>query len=190
MPRGVGMRVERQLSIFLDNKPGTLAAACSDLAAHDINIEAITIANLVDHAVVRMVVSDATAAIHLLGDAGILVIVSDVLAVDLPDRAGAIAEMARTLGRAKINIDYLYGSSRGEGVPTIFLRVSDVAAARRKLAPLLAREVRARKTAGAGAPKSHATRRARSGAAAPRGSRASSTRAGRARARPRGRSGR
>lgn len=188
MRRGVAMRVERQLSIFLDNKPGTLAAACIDLAAHDVNIDAITIANLVDHAVVRMVVSDPAAAIHLLGEAGILVIVSDVLAVDLPDRAGAIAEMARTLGRAKINIDYLYGSSRGQGVPTIFLRVSDVAAAKRKLAPLLAREGR---TAAAGAKaRSSATRRARSGAAAPRDSRTSSTPAGRAHARRRGRSDR
>ena len=56
------MRVEKQLSVFLDNKPGSLAATCRDLAAHDINIEAISVANLVDHAVVRLIVSDPRAA--------------------------------------------------------------------------------------------------------------------------------
>ncbi len=180
------MRVERQLSIFLDNKPGTLAAACGDLAAHGINIDAITIANLVDHAVVRMVVSDPSAAIHVLGNAGILVIATDVLAIDLPDRAGAIAEMARVLGRARINIDYLYGSSRGGGVPTIFVRVDDIAAARRKLAGMVERTIEGTDRSS----RTGATRRGRSAAETPRGSRASSTPAARARAPRRGRSGR
>ncbi len=109
------MRVEKQLSVFLDNKPGSLAAVCEDLTAHDINIEAITIANLVDHAVVRLIVSDPRAAEHLLGESGTLVIVHDVLAVELPDQPGAIERLARTLGRARVNIDYMYGSSRAAG---------------------------------------------------------------------------
>lgn len=133
------MQVEQQLSLFLDNKPGALAAACRDLAAHDINIEAITIANLVDHAVVRMVVSDSTAALHCLGERGALVIASEVLAIDLPDQPGAIERIADRLGRAHVNIDYLYGSSRGSGRTrraTVFLRVADLAKARRALAAL------------------------------------------------------
>jgi len=129
------MRVEKQLSIFLDNKPGSLAATCRDLATHDINIEAITIANLVDHAVVRMIVSDPRAATHLLGEAGSLVIVHEVLAVELPDQPGSIESLARKLSRARINIDYMYGSSRaaGRGPATVFLRVSDLAKAKRTL---------------------------------------------------------
>lgn len=130
------MRVERQLSLFLDNRPGVLAAVCRDLAQHDINIEAITVANLVDHAVVRMVVADPQAAVHLLEEHGVLVILSDVLAIDLPDRPGAIAALADRLGRADINIDYMYGSSRGGRAarPTIFLRVADLRRAERALA--------------------------------------------------------
>lgn len=132
------MEVERQLSIFLDNRPGVLAAVCRDLAEHRINIEAVTVANLVDHAVVRMVVSDTDAAVHLLEERGVLVIVSDVLAIELPDRPGAIGALAERLGRADINIDYMYGSSRGRGSragrPTVFLRVADVPRARRALA--------------------------------------------------------
>jgi hypothetical protein len=129
------MRVEQQLSVFLDNKPGSLAAVCEDLTAHDVNIEAITIANLVDHAVVRLIVSDPRAAEHLIAETGALVIVHDVLAVELPDLPGSIERLAHTLGRAKINIDYMYGSSRaaGHGPATVFLRVSDLAGAKRVL---------------------------------------------------------
>ena len=135
----MGLQVEQQLSLFLDNKPGALAGVCRDLAARRINIEAITIANLVDHAVVRMVVSDPRAALHCLGERGALVIASDVLAIDLADQPGAIERIADRLGRADVNIDYLYGSSRGSGRQrhaTVFLRVSDVVKARRALASL------------------------------------------------------
>ncbi len=130
------MQVEQQLSVFLVNRPGVLAEVCHDLSAHRINIEAVTIANLVDHAVVRMVVSDPRAAVHLLEERGVLVIVSDVLAIDLPDRPGAIEALAERLGRAGVNIDYMYGSSRGSrtGRPTIFLHVPDVRGAQRALA--------------------------------------------------------
>lgn len=129
------MRVEKQLSVFLDNKPGSLAATCRDLAAHDINIEAISVANLVDHAVVRLIVSDPRAAEHLIGESGTLVIAHEVLAVELPDAPGSIERLAQTLGRARINIDYMYGSSRaaGHGPATVFLRVSDLAKAKRTL---------------------------------------------------------
>lgn len=129
------MRVEKQLSVFIDNKPGSLAAICRDLAAHDVNIEAISVANLVDHAVIRLIVSDPRGAEHLLGESGTLVIVHDVLAVELPDTPGSIERLAATLGRARINIDYMYGSSRaaGHGPATVFLRVSDLAKAKRTL---------------------------------------------------------
>jgi hypothetical protein len=130
------MQVEQQLSVLLVNRPGVLAAVCRDLSEHRINIEAVTIANLVDHAVVRMVVSDPLAAVHLLEERGVLVIVSDVLAIDLPDRPGAIEALAERLGRADVNIDYMYGSSRGSraGRPTIFVRVADIRGAKRALA--------------------------------------------------------
>ena len=130
------MQVEQQLSVLLVNRPGVLAAVCRDLSEHRINIEAVTIANLVDHAVVRMIVSDPRAAVHLLEERGVLVIVSDVLAIDLPDRPGAIEALAERLGRADVNIDYMYGSSRGSraGRPTIFVRVADVGGAKRALA--------------------------------------------------------
>jgi hypothetical protein len=107
------MKVEKQLAIFLANKPGTLAQVCRVLAKERINILAMTVSDTVDHAVVRMVVSDAHRAVHLLGDAGVLVVENDVLTLELPNKPGALAQVAAKLAAAKVNIEYAYGT----GVP-------------------------------------------------------------------------
>ena len=128
------MRVETQLSAFLENRAGVLAELAADLARHGISIRALTIANLVDHAVVRLVVSEPQKALHLLGDRGVLVVTSPVLAVDMPDEAGALGSMAKRLGRAGVNIEYAYGSAPvGSGRAAVYLHVSDLRKARAAL---------------------------------------------------------
>src|SRR2546428_3345941 len=109
------MRVETQLSAFLENRAGVLAKLAEDLARHGVSIRALTIANLADHAVVRLVVSDPRRALHLFGERGVLAVTSDVLAVEVPDESGTLAEIARRLGRAGANIDYAYGSGPAGG---------------------------------------------------------------------------
>ena len=101
------MRVETQLSAFLDNRAGVLADLAADLGRHGICIRALTVANLVDHAVIRLVVDQPQKALHLLGDRGVLALTSEVLAIDMPDRAARLgltrvhrrARGARCLGR-------------------------------------------------------------------------------------------
>src|SRR2546425_6994182 len=109
------MQVTTQLSLFLENRAGVLARLAADLARHRVSIRALTVANLVDHAVVRLVVSDPQRALHLLGERGVLAFTSDVLAVEVPDEGGTIADIARRLGRAGINIEYAYGSRPASG---------------------------------------------------------------------------
>ena len=128
------MRVETQLSALIENKAGVLAALAADLARHGISVRALTVANLVDHAVLRMVVSEPRQALHLLGERGILVVSSRVIGVDMPDRAGALAALATKLGRAGVNIDYAYGSGVPDaGRATLYLHVSDLKKARAAL---------------------------------------------------------
>jgi len=128
------MRVETQLSAFIENKAGTLAALAGDLAAHGISIRAFSIATLADHAVVRLVVSDASQAVHLLGERGVLVVTSQILAIEIPDEAGALAAVAQQLGRAGVNIDYAYGSSPAAGgMCMTYFHVSDLKKARAAL---------------------------------------------------------
>jgi hypothetical protein len=127
-------RVETQLSAFLENRAGALAALAADLARHGVSIQAITVATLADHAVVRLVVSEPRKALHLLGDRGVLVVSSPVLAVEMSDQAGALANVARRLGRGGINIDYAYGSTPAAGGQTIvYFHVSDLKKARAAL---------------------------------------------------------
>ena len=130
------MRVETQLSAFLENRAGVLAEMAADLARQGISIRALTVANLVDHAVVRLVVSEPQKALHLLGDRGVLVVSSQLVALDMPDEAGALAGVAKRLGRAGVNIEYAYGSAPvGGGRAVIYLHVSDLKKARAALAP-------------------------------------------------------
>jgi len=120
------MRVERQLTLILENRPGVLADVCGDLAQAKINIKGIYVENLVDHSAVRVVVDDADKATHLLGAAGVLVFENDVVAVTTDNKPGALATIARRLGAARVNIDYMYASTTARGKATVYLRVNNV----------------------------------------------------------------
>ncbi len=102
------MEITTQLSVFLSNKAGTLAAVCEELAAAKINIYALTISDTIDHAVVRMVVSDSLKALHIFGDHGVLAVESQVLMIENSNKPGSLAAIAEKLAKAKINIEYAY----------------------------------------------------------------------------------
>lgn len=120
------METACQLSIFLDNKPGTLAEVCGELANHKINIYAMSVSDTTDHSVVRLVVSDSQKALFLLEERGALVVENNVLLLENANKPGAMATIAQKLAKAKINIEYAYlatspSSKKGLAV----LRVSD-----------------------------------------------------------------
>ena len=84
------MKIVKQLSLFLKNKPGTLSKVCEALARSKINIYAISISDAVDHAVVRIVVSDPQKALHLLGERGVLVLERDVFMLEGRNKPGEL----------------------------------------------------------------------------------------------------
>ena len=102
------MEITQQIAVFLDNRPGTLARVCDALAEAKINIYAISTSDTVDHSVVRMVLSDPRKALLLFEERGPLAVEDDVILVDDYNRPGKLAEIARTLRAAKMNIEYLY----------------------------------------------------------------------------------
>lgn len=105
------MQITKQLAIFLDNRPGTLAAMADALAEAKINIFAITTSDTVDHTVIRLVVSDYRKALHLFEEHGTLVVEDDVLCVRGSNKPGELASIARKLAAAKINIEYCYSAT-------------------------------------------------------------------------------
>jgi hypothetical protein len=102
------MEIATQLALFLANKPGTLAAVCDALAAENINIFGLTISDAVDHAVVRMVVSDHTKALSIFEERGTLVVENEVLMLEHDNRPGTLSQIAKRLAEENVNIDYAY----------------------------------------------------------------------------------
>lgn len=120
------METARQLSVFLANKPGTLAKVCDELARQKINIFALSISDTSDHSVVRMVVSDPLKATHVLGERGVLVVENNVLLIENANRPGTLGGIAHALSKAKINIEYAYlATSPTSETGLAVFRVSD-----------------------------------------------------------------
>lgn len=134
MKKILSLETAMQLAVFLENRPGALARVCEALAKAGINIHALTVSDTVDHAVVRMIVSDPTKALMLLGERGVLAFENDVLLIDATNEMGVLGRIAEGLSRAEVNIEYAYFASSGSS-PTgiIVLRTSDLDKARRAL---------------------------------------------------------
>jgi|ERR1700730_1215377 hypothetical protein len=105
------METVTQLAVFLANKPGTLAAVCDALAAEKINIFALTVSDTIDHAVVRMVVSDPKKALAIFEQHGTLVVENDVLMLEHDNKPGTLSGIAKKLAAKNVNIEYAYLAS-------------------------------------------------------------------------------
>lgn len=115
-----------QVSLFLENKPGTLAAATRLLYEAGVNIRALSIAEAGEFGVVRLIVDDAERCHDVLRDAGFTVSKTEVMSVEMEDRPGALFEIADALGQASININYAYAFSKGGGKAILIMSVDDV----------------------------------------------------------------
>ena len=120
------MQITKQLAIFLDNRPGTLARVCEALSEAKVNIYAITTSDTIDHSVVRMVVSDPARALDIFEQHNTLVVEDDVLMIDGDNKPGSLARIADKLAAAKVNIEYCYcATSPNSKKGLLILRPSD-----------------------------------------------------------------
>jgi hypothetical protein len=130
------MEITKQLAIFLDNRPGTLARVLDTLSKAGINLYAISTSDTVDHSVIRMVVSDYRLAMQVFDEHSALVVEDDVLMVDAANTPGSLARICHRLSAAKVNIEYCYcASSPGVKQGLLILRVSDPKKALKVLKP-------------------------------------------------------
>lgn len=101
------MKVE-QISIFLENKSGRLAEVTKVLGEHNINIRALSIADTTDFGILRLIVNKPDSAYQVLREAGFTVSTTEVIAVEVKDEPGGLAQVLEVLQRDNINIEYLY----------------------------------------------------------------------------------
>ena len=97
-----------QVSVFLENKPGALARVAQVLKNAGIDLRVLTVAETGEFGILRVIVSDPDAAVGALEGAGYTFSQTEVVAVEIGDKPGGLAELAEITGGAGINIDYLY----------------------------------------------------------------------------------
>ena len=102
-----------QLSLFLENKPGRLVEPCRLLSVAGINIRTLSVADTQQFGILRLIVSDWRRAAAILKDAGRVVNVTEVLAVEVPDRPGGLAFVLEQFENSSINIEYMYAFTFG-----------------------------------------------------------------------------
>ena len=110
-----------QLSLFLENEPGHLYEPCRLLAEAGINVRTLTLADTEHFGILRMIVSDWENAQSLLQAAGFVVNVVEVVAVEVPDHPGGLAEILKALQGSDINIEYMYAFPFGRGKKAVLI---------------------------------------------------------------------
>jgi len=105
------MKRATQLTVCLANRPGTLARVCRILAEAKVNIVAISVNDAAEACLVRLVCDDARAASRTLQAEGLQTVETPVRLMEVPNKVGALAELAERLSRRKVNIEFLYGSA-------------------------------------------------------------------------------
>ena len=119
----------KQLSIFVQNKSGKLAASLAVLRDNGIDVRALTIADTPDFGILRLLVDDAAKAEKVLGEHGFLVQSTEVVVVPVHDERGGLASLLEPMAEAGVNIEYMYSLiARDAKDAYMVFRVTDSAA--------------------------------------------------------------
>ena len=123
---GQGARTVRQVSVFLDNRPGQLLRLTRLFAKQDIRILALSVVDSADHAVVRLLFDSADEAVAILRQAGFAVSVAELVVVRLPHGKRGLLTVWSALLTSEINIAYAYPLLPTEIGPAIALHVDNI----------------------------------------------------------------
>ncbi len=116
----------KELKVRVEDRPGMLGDIASSLGEKGVNLRALNAWVEGDVGVVRMVVDKVGAAKRVLAKRNLDVEEKDVLEIELPDRPGALGAAALALGRAEVNIEYVFVGTGAARKSTVFLGVSDL----------------------------------------------------------------
>ena len=120
----------KQLTVFVQNKKGTVVSVTDILSQNNINLRALSIAETQDFGILRLIVNDEKAAEAVLAENGYLIKVIDVVGVKIGDAPGKLTAALGVLDKADINVEYLYAfMARTEKHAYVVLRVEDNAVA-------------------------------------------------------------
>ena len=115
----------RQISIFIENKPGRLAEITDIIAGNNINIHALALAESTNFGILRIIVDNTEKVEKVLKDNEMRYSANEVLSVLVDDKAGGLAGMLKILAENEIEIRYMYGFAGRQGKACMILRISE-----------------------------------------------------------------
>ena len=117
----------KQISIFIENRKGSLADVCSVLADGGINLRALSIADTQDFGILRIIVENTEKAMEILKKNGYICKTNSVLAVEIPDMPGAMANVMKVVSVPEVSIEYAYAfvSHKADDKAYMIFRVAD-----------------------------------------------------------------
>lgn len=116
----------KQLSVFVENKPGRLAKITNALCKKDIDIRALSIADTTNFGILRLIVNHPSRAESVLKEQGFTVSQTDVIGIGVEDRPGGLCHVLEVLKNAEITVEYMYAFvSKAEKTAYVILRVED-----------------------------------------------------------------
>jgi hypothetical protein len=119
-----------QLSVFVENSPGHLRAPCQVLADAGINLATLSLADTENYGILRLIIRDWQRAKAVLEAAGFSVNITEVVAVEVPDRPGGLADVLQAIERAGINVEYMYAfAEKRDDKAVLVFRFEDADAA-------------------------------------------------------------
>lgn len=120
----------KQLTVFVENKQGSIVSITDTISKHNINLRALSIAETEDFGILRLIVNDEATAEKILKEEGYLIKITDVIGVKIGDEPGKLSEALKVLDQNKINMEYLYAfMARTEKHAYVVIRVEDNSAA-------------------------------------------------------------
>jgi hypothetical protein len=117
----------KQISVFIENRSGRLSDVAEVLGRSNINIRALSLADTSDFGILRLIVDRPDEALDVLRKAHFTLSETDVIAVEVRDKPGGLAEVLAVLGDAGINVEYMYAFvEKSSGNAVMIFRIEDI----------------------------------------------------------------
>jgi hypothetical protein len=117
----------KQISVFIENRSGRLREVASTLGKNKINIRALSLADTSDYGILRLIVDKPQQALSALKKANFTLSETDVIAVEVSDKPGGLAEVLDVLGEAGINVEYMYAFvEKSSNNAVMIFRIEDI----------------------------------------------------------------
>jgi hypothetical protein len=121
------MKRIKQISVFVENKPGRLLDVVEVLGNSNIDIKAISLADSSDFGIVRLICENPESAYEVITNSGFTASLTEVLAIAISDKPGSLAKVLRALKESDVNIEYMYGfSAKTKDHAVMIIKVSNL----------------------------------------------------------------